>query len=132
MVEPTQITPMDDEPEIKEVFDFNCREAVLIEVVPDDSAYEKFDWLGWKVEWATIISSDNDEVSGAASHEQAYGGFLEYMIEGMVECPKAAGWYVVEGVTGHYTRGDGWTTDDDMDYYYESMRPATAEEIENC
>lgn len=29
--------------------------------------------------------------------------------------------YHVEGITAHFTRGDGWTTDDDVEYYVESV-----------
>lgn len=35
------------------------------------------------------------------------------------------GWYVCEGFTVRYTRGDGWTTDDDADYECERFRRAT-------
>lgn len=37
--------------------------------------------------------------------------------------------YVCEGLTVHYTRGDGWTTDDDEDWEDYVTRPATIEEI---
>lgn len=39
------------------------------------------------------------------------------------------GVYVCEGLTVHYTRGDGWTTDDDEDWEDYSFRTATIEEI---
>lgn len=29
--------------------------------------------------------------------------------------------YHVQGITAHFTRGDGWTTDDDVEYYVESV-----------
>ncbi len=29
--------------------------------------------------------------------------------------------YHVSGITAHFTRGDGWTTDDDVDYYVENV-----------
>jgi len=29
--------------------------------------------------------------------------------------------YHVQGITAHFTRGDGWTTDDDVDYYVKSV-----------
>lgn len=39
------------------------------------------------------------------------------------------GVYVIEGTTGTYRRGDGWTIDDDVDFYPGAIRPATEDEI---
>lgn len=41
----------------------------------------------------------------------------------------APGYYVIENITGEYIRGDGWTTDDDEEWEYGNIRPATAQEI---
>jgi hypothetical protein len=30
--------------------------------------------------------------------------------------------YEVKGITSHWIRGDGWTTDDDVEYYVESVK----------
>ena len=116
------------EEEVKEVFDFNSPEDVLIYVL-HNPGYNTGEWKDYQIEECTVIGRANDEVTGAASYEASYGGFLDYTIEGMIDCPKKEGYYVVEGVTGHYTKGDGWETDDDMDFYYENVRPATEEEI---
>lgn len=40
------------------------------------------------------------------------------------------GVYVVEGITGRYIRGDGPYAEDTEDWFYESIRKATKEEIE--
>ena len=53
---------------------------------------------------------------------------IEYWINEDIEI-WIPGWYVIEGVHGVYTRGDGWTTDDDEDWYYDEIRPATSEEV---
>lgn len=45
---------------------------------------------------------------------------------------QAPGWYVIEGITGEYIRGDGWSTDDDEEWEYKGVRPATPEEIAGC
>ena len=38
--------------------------------------------------------------------------------------------YEVHDITSHWTRGDGWTTDDDVDYYIESVtRYATLHQL---
>lgn len=39
------------------------------------------------------------------------------------------GWHVIEGITATYYKGDGWMTDDDVEYDWERIRPATQEEI---
>jgi hypothetical protein len=38
------------------------------------------------------------------------------------------GIYLFEGVTGDYIRGDGWTTDDDVDWNIRSVRKITIAE----
>lgn len=119
--------PEDDEPE---KFDFSHPEDVLIEVIAEDKADQTLPT------WGTFLHSivsctvlgERGEPSGAASYEQAYGCFLDYVIQDLIECP-GEGWWVVVGVTGVYTRGDGWMTDDDLRFHCEGVRRATPEEI---
>ncbi len=40
------------------------------------------------------------------------------------------GWYAIEDVCVSFSRGDGWTTDDNEDWETGLIRPATEEEIE--
>lgn len=114
----------DPTPEPEEKFDFSSPEDVLIEVIADDDPHQRWDWKGFKIETCTVIKGGN----GAASYEHAYGGFLDYTMEEIADCPKCEGWFVVEAVTAVYHRGDGWTTDDDMDFECTGIRPATDEE----
>lgn len=117
----------DDDPE---KIDFSSPEDVLIEIVgPHDDNPENLKWDNWTIESCTIINGALG-ITGAASYEQSYVGFLDYTIEGLVECPGTPGWFVVEGITATYHKGDGWTTDDDMDFYCNGIRPATLEEKE--
>lgn len=109
-----------------ETYDFSHPENVLIQVVKSENG---FTWKGFKIEHATVMASFEDTVSGIASYEQSYGGFLEDRMEEIIDCPYKEGFYVIVGVTGAYFRGDGWSTDDDMDFYCEDVREATAEEI---
>ena len=111
----------------EEVFDFNSPEDVLIYVIRDDNRHGYGDWKHHAIALCTVIKT-TEGVVGAASYEHSYGGFLDYTIEGMIDCP-GEGWWVVEKITGVYTKGDGWMTDDDMDFYYEAVRLATEEEI---
>lgn len=112
------------EQEEEEIFDFSSPEDVLIKVVQGDN--DK--WGGFSIDEYNVINRANPSVTGAASYEMSYAGFLDYTIEGMID-PPGEGWFVVEGMTGYYSRGDGYTSDDDMEFYYEKVRPATEEEI---
>ena len=113
-------TESDNEP----VFDFNSPEDVLIQIIADVEDIPS--WRDYHVEYATVINA-KDGVTGAASYEQEYGGFLDYTMQDLIDCP-GAGWWVVEGVTGVYTKGDWGFTDDDMRFSCKGVRPATAEE----
>lgn len=110
-------------------FDFSSPEDVLIEVMWGGGAHEtEPSWREYTIENITVISGANVDVVGAASYEQSYGGFLDYTIKDLIDCP-GPGWWVVRGVTGVYSRGDGYTSDDDMKFYFEKVEPATEEEI---
>lgn len=52
---------------------------------------------------------------------------IDYWLQDAVDFDKP-GYYVIEGVTGTYYRGDGYTTDDDEEWDYEVVRPATLRE----
>ncbi|KRW94332.1 hypothetical protein [Paracoccus sp. MKU1] len=122
-----QIADDRDEEGGHEVFDFSHPEDVMFEVVEYDPLWKKFGWKNFKVD-GTLIVSDADVV-GAASYENSYGGFLDYTVESLADCPRREGIFVLEDVTAIYRRGDGWTTDDDMDFDAGITRPATIEEI---
>lgn len=111
----------DTDPEIT-TWDFSAPENVLIEVIMHDPAT---DWGSFGIESTSIISTS--EVAGAASYELEHG-FLDYTIQAMTN-PPGEGWFVVEGVTAVYSRGDGWMTEDEMRFSHTGIRPATAEEI---
>lgn len=53
--------------------------------------------------------------------------FVDWMGDDRITGP---GFYTFVGVHGRYLRGDGWTTDDDEDWEFDDLRPATPEEIE--
>ncbi len=125
-----EITAAEDSQPGKETFDFSRPETVLFNVIKTEGKHEKFEWTGWEVEDASVIASEKPDVSGAASYESSYGGFLNYVVEDLAECPKKEGWFILESVTGSFSRGDGYTTDDDMDFYAGKTRPATQEEID--
>lgn len=111
-----------------EVFDFSSPEDVLIHILAEDRLFQRSkDWKGFSIEGCTILNG-KEGVTGAASYEYSYGGCLEYTLEDIIDCPRKEGFFVVEGVTATYHKGDGWTTDDDMDFYYVAVRPATPEE----
>ncbi|WP_276122678.1 hypothetical protein [Pararhizobium qamdonense] len=120
------LTP-DAQADEKEVFDFTAPEDVLIEVVMHDPRGPKHQWKNFSIEVCTVIAG-KDGVTGAANYELSYGGFLDYTIQGLIQ-PPGKGWFVVHGITADYHRGDGWMTDDCMNFYHQGVRPATQEEI---
>ena len=76
----------------------------------------------------THVSVTSD-TSGWCSCEQDYGGSLKYHIEHSCEFPEVSGFYMIEGCTGNYIQGDGWSVDDDSTFYPGNVRQATPEEI---
>jgi hypothetical protein len=118
--------PEDDEPEGEEKFDFSSPEDVLIHVIAEPRTFNG--WTKMRVDTATVISG-KEGVIGAALYERSYGGFLDYTMESITDEPEEEGWYVVEGVTATYTKGDWGFTEDEMDFDYTGVRPATEEEI---
>lgn len=122
----SKLTPIETEVEDREVFDFSSPEDVLIYVLYDHNRHGYGEWKDHVIETCTVIKGA-EGVTGAASYEQSYGGFLDYTIEQIIDCP-GEGWWVVENVTGEYIKGDGWMTDDNMDFYSGAVRPATEEE----
>lgn len=118
------------EEEYEPIFDFKSPEDVLIHVIDlgeEIWANRFINWKSHEIEEYTIINA-KDDIIGAARYEKEYGGFLDYTIMNMTECP-GEGYWVVEGVTGTYHKGDGWTTDDDMTFEYKTIRRATEDEI---
>jgi hypothetical protein len=113
----------------EEVFDFSSPELVLVEVLAHDNAdRSRPEWKFHTLETCTVIGGADPNVTGAASYEASYGGFLDYTVKGLVECP-GEGWWVVEDVTGTYHCGEWGFTDDDMEFCCGKVRPATAQEV---
>lgn len=72
-------------------------------------------YIPYEIEW--------DDYSGCVGGLDEMLG-IEYSInEGILDVGKLhiGVTYEVKGITAHFTRGDGWTTDDDVDYYVESV-----------
>ncbi|QIG75734.1 hypothetical protein EVC20_163 [Rhizobium phage RHph_Y2_17_1] len=117
----------DSDTDEAERIDLSSPEDVLIEVIMHDPAGSKTDWKNFGIESTTVING-KEGITGAAEYENSYGGFLDYTIQGLID-PPGEGWFVVQGMTGQFHRGDGWMTDDDMSFWHEGVRPATPEEI---
>jgi hypothetical protein len=70
-----------------------------------------------------------DYDSNSSIHWLNEGLGADYWLKEILELDES-GFYVVEGVTGCYIRGDGWTTDDDEEWGLRFIRRADPEEIE--
>jgi hypothetical protein len=121
------LTPVESDDAEDCPIDLSSPEDVLIEVIMHDPAGSKTDWKNFSIESTTVING-KEGVTGAAEYEHSYGGFLDYTIQGLID-PPGEGWFVVQGMTGQFHRGDGWMTDDSMSFWHEGVRPATPEEI---
>lgn len=71
---------------------------------------------------------DYDSDSSVYWIEEGIG--FEYFFDTCCDFPSDTGVYVIEGIFGHYYRGDwSYGEDDDEEWDYTSIRPATPEEI---
>ncbi|TFZ80944.1 hypothetical protein [Candidatus Macondimonas diazotrophica] len=109
-------------------YNFDRPEDVLVKVI-DDGEFPNRDWGKYRIDDLYILTPlSEDGYAGAASYEQEYGGFLDYAIMGALPAPDAPGIYLISGITATYHCGDGWETDDDMEFHIPPMTPATPEE----
>lgn len=116
-IETIELQPIEDDyPE--PVFDFSYPEDVIFYLIVDED-YQSVDYI--------MIINDSD-IIGAATYDHGYGCGLDYTIPQIIDDNLPENVYVMEDMTGNYIRGDGWTTDDDMDFDYENLRIATPEE----
>lgn len=128
-----QIEPGNDADDQQEKFDFSSSEDVLFEVVGPHYPDQPLDkWSNWSIESTTVINCANPNVTGAASYDASYGGGLEYLITSTSSPPGKEGWFVMPNVTAIYHKGDGWMTEDDMDFSFGDIRSATEDEIKQA
>lgn len=115
--------------------------AELIFTEPEEEenklpSYRDRDWL--------LVHILHDGTGGypLTVEEHAYGygcafwiqegtGFDFWIDQFFTTLTLAEGWWVIEGITGDYIRGDGWMTDNDEDWSFEFVRPATQGEIDH-
>lgn len=91
---------------------------LLVEIVAvDDNAIFKYELESTYYNSDTCIMWINE------------GMGIEYWLEQYTEI-QTPGWYVIEGIQGAYIKGEWGLTDDDEEWEYENIRPATSEEIE--
>ena len=119
-----QITETESEPGAEPEYDLASPEDVVISVI-DGAHFCKGLWPNYQIEGTYVIKGGN----GAASAEWAHGGFLDYTIEEMVDEPKEPGFYVIEGITATFHKGEWGFTEDEFEFAFQSIRPATPDEV---
>lgn len=124
-IKSAKLAPIVSDDTFEPQYDLSTKEQILLHVSPGGYTF------GLDV---CQVFTPEGRNPGFASCEQDAGGALDYMLSLMLEADILAkeGYYVVEGATGIYTRGDGWEIDDDSDLDFESVRPATQEEIDQA
>jgi hypothetical protein len=103
-----------------------------VKIDPSVPEYVLFEITGEERHFSNIVAYEiggADDVMGIVSYEQSYGVGVEFLLEDVLEEWPAVGFWVMEGITGAFFRGDGWTTDDDVEFYGGTLRPATQEEV---
>lgn len=72
-----------------------------------------------------IFEFEVEDYDGCAGGAHETVGF-DYLIKEMLGLDiaelKEGHTYTIEKLSVEWTRGDGWTTDDDVDYYFESLK----------
>ena len=122
--------------------DGDCLEPAIRFAHPEDVVFELVNLGEHKIcvgqysieEYAIITpppeyTGDGSPIEGALTYERHYGCGMEYTLNSLLPKDLESGFYVLEDVTGCYTRGDGWMTDDDLDIYPGDLRQATLDEI---
>jgi len=79
-----------------------------------------------------VLDSDSDSGVFWINEGVGYDYWFDQYID---KFPADEGTFVIEGIVGTYIRGRGWITgdiceEDDEEWEYKSIRPATAREIE--
>jgi hypothetical protein len=114
---PFEIAPREEyeEPEYPSYSDPGSLLVKLVAILPDPKTYDRYE--------LEVIEYD----SGSSLMWLQEGQGIEYWIQEAIDFEKT-GYYVIEGVSGTYFRGDGYTTDDDEEWDYKCVRRATLRE----
>lgn len=118
-----QLKPMSEPVKIEPNIDLSFPEDVLIQAVLNPKAPK-----GWMVMSTRVINGAPNTL-GAASYEEAYSGFLHYVIKDLIGPITEPGYYVIEGVNADFKHGSPQASDEDIRFFYQGVRPATPEEI---
>jgi hypothetical protein len=89
---------------------------ILVRVLGQNDRYPR-----WETE---VLDYDNDTAVFWINE----GVGFEYFFDARIDFPGEGVW-VINDITVSWTRGDGWSTDDDEDWDWGEIRPATPEEI---
>ena len=65
---------------------------------------------------------DYDGCAGGADETVGFDYLIKKMLGLNIADLKEGHTYTIEKLTVVWTRGDGWITDDDVDYYYENLK----------
>jgi len=53
----------------------------------------------------------------------------DYWFDAHIDFPTEGGWFIVSGICGHFLPGDGWMIDNDEEWEWDEVRPATESEM---
>ncbi len=88
-------------------------------------SFKETGWLYLKIRNGVIEEYDYE---GGSVFWLIEYGCMEYVVEQETDLLKSDGDWLIEEITCHFDKGDGWATDDDMDWYFGNIREAVPEE----
>jgi hypothetical protein len=101
------------------------KSKIVFELIDEDT-YEWTVWdAGQKRHREVGLMIDEIQFEGGSAEIEAEQGMLNHAVYDLLDpFQHGAGWWVIEGFYGIFRRGDGWTTDDDVDFECDGIRPA--------
>ena len=101
------------------------KSTILFELIED----ETWQWTAW----ATALNRhmpvglmiEEIQYEGGSAAIEAEQGMLEDAVYSLLDPDlHSKGWWVMDGFYGTFIKGDGWTTDDDVHFECDEIRPA--------
>jgi hypothetical protein len=108
-----ELTPIDDDGE-PEWPKYSDKGDIIVEVTGPGTVYQ------WDIDGSSCLGGSTQYVNEGIG--------VAFFVDEYVEEIDGPGIWIIKGVNGQYNRGDGWSTDDDEDWYYDECRLATKEE----
>lgn len=107
------------------------KSTILFELIEEPT----YCWTRWDPDQKkhVMVGLEIEEIQheGGSAAIEAEQGMLDHAVYALLDHEEhTAGWWVIEGFYGRFIKGDGWTTDDDVDFECDEIRPARWSDME--